>query len=95
MKDFLSLVSFGLLAFPSVTSAIAVEPLVERDVLRVNQTTFQVLSLFEQFSAAAYCPGNWGGPVGTKITCIGSATPQSNCPDIEGDNTNIVLKFAK
>ena len=94
MINLLSVISVGLLAVPTLISAVSVDSILRRDVLAVNQTTYDTLSLFGQYAASAYCPGNWGGAVGTKITCVGPLTPQSNCPMIEGDDTNIILKFA-
>lgn len=49
------------------------------------------LNLFEQFAAAAYCPGNNNVEAGgVKITC-----PVGNCPLVQEDDVVAVYEFQK
>ena len=46
------------------------------------------LNLFEQYSAAAYCPSNNDAPAGTLITCS-----TGNCPLVEAAGATAVYEF--
>ena len=58
----------------------------------IDPATFANLELFEQFAAAAYCPGNANDTDGgLKVTCPVS----NNCPLVEADDAKIVYGFQK
>lgn len=61
------------------------------DKSAVSQDVFNNIQFFEQFSAAAYCPGNNNVPNGgKKLTC-----PAGNCPLVEADDVTTVYEFQK
>ncbi|KAL9619142.1 MAG: hypothetical protein Q9160_006231 [Pyrenula sp. 1 TL-2023] len=53
----------------------------------IAQPLFDQLNLFEQFSAAAYCPGNNDSP-NSKLTCAAG-----NCPLVEAADTETLAEF--
>ncbi|MCJ1374937.1 hypothetical protein MMC20_006170 [Loxospora ochrophaea] len=80
--------------FNAVLAALSYLPLTYAAPLVVQQrdidaATLANFNLFEQFSAAAYCPGNndvTNG--GTKLTCA-----TGNCPLVEADDVTTVYEF--
>lgn len=55
----------------------------------VSSEVFNKLSLFEQYSAAAYCSSN-NNSTSTKITC-----DAKNCDNVEAADTNTLTEFEK
>jgi len=58
-------------------------------LLAVSADVLARLNLYEQYAAAAYCPGNNNSP-NTKVTCS-----TGNCPLVQAANTNTVSEFQK
>ncbi|KAL9047412.1 MAG: hypothetical protein Q9214_000003 [Letrouitia sp. 1 TL-2023] len=55
----------------------------------ISESDYSNLSLFEQFSAAAYCPNNNNDIAGgTKLSC-----PTGNCPLVESSDVTTVYEF--
>ncbi|KAF2092227.1 alpha/beta-hydrolase [Saccharata proteae CBS 121410] len=53
----------------------------------ISEDLLDTFNLFEQYSAAAYCPSNSNG-TNTKLLCS-----VGNCPRVEKANTTILLQF--
>jgi Lipase (class 3)/Lipase 3 N-terminal region len=52
----------------------------------ISATQYQTLSLYEQYAAASYCPGNDGGALGTPITCSTGV-----CNLVQSANATVLL----
>ena len=60
-------------------------------LLAISTDVYNNLAFFEQFAAAAYCPGNSdGSTTNTKLTCSAG-----NCPLVEADDVTTVYEFDK
>jgi len=56
----------------------------------ITQELFDTLSLYGQFSAAAYCAGNFDSAAGyTRLSC-----PSNNCPQVQNAQSNITLQLS-
>jgi hypothetical protein len=51
----------------------------------VSSQDFSILSHYEQYAAASYCPGNYNGSL-SKLACSAG-----NCPQVQNADTHIVL----
>lgn len=51
----------------------------------VSATDFNILTLYEQYAAAAYCPSNYNGTL-SRLACSAG-----NCPEVQNAETQIVL----
>lgn len=59
--------------------------------LAISESDYSNLNLFEQFSAAAYCPNNNNDVAGgTKLSC-----PTGNCPLVDSSDVTTVYEFQK
>lgn len=57
----------------------------------ISESDYSNLNLFEQFSAAAYCPNNNNDIAGgTKLSC-----PTGNCPLVDSSDVTTVYEFQK
>jgi hypothetical protein len=55
----------------------------------INQQQFDLISLYEQYSAAAYCVQNYNSAFKqNKLACI-----SGNCPKVQSATTNITLQL--
>jgi Lipase 3 N-terminal region len=67
-------------------------PIVEQDdpaTEVVTQDLYNILSLYQQYAAAAYCVQNFDATYRqTELAC-----PSGNCPDVESADTNITLQL--
>jgi hypothetical protein len=55
----------------------------------ITQELFDTISLYGQFSAAAYCMGNFDPASGyTSLSC-----PSNNCPQVQSAQSNITLQL--
>ncbi|KAF2403878.1 alpha/beta-hydrolase [Trichodelitschia bisporula] len=71
-------------AFALFLAASAAGPIGRR---AISTSYFQTFQLYEQYAAAAYCPGNNNSP-NTKLIC-----PSGNCPLVQSSNTSTVTEF--
>ncbi|KAE8149607.1 Alpha/Beta hydrolase protein [Aspergillus avenaceus] len=69
---------------PFITLGLSAPTLSPRDI---PPSFLQTLTLYAQYSAAAYCPDNSNSP-GTKLTCSAG-----NCPLVENADTNTLSEF--
>ncbi|GIJ85201.1 hypothetical protein Asppvi_004057 [Aspergillus pseudoviridinutans] len=83
MVQFKSVCTLAVAAFAALGAA-APARLAER---AVSSSVLQELSLFAQYSAAAYCSNNINS-TGTKLTCSAG-----NCPLVEAANTKTLSEF--
>ena len=56
----------------------------------ISQDLLNTLSFFEQYSAAAYCPGDNIAAPDTAITC-----DAGNCPQVQSAGAESLLEFEK
>jgi hypothetical protein len=86
-----------LLCLPGFVTATPITTRADGAVDPSPATQFPTINLYEQYSAAAYCPGNFGKlPIypnnqgGTTLTCRAR-----NCPLVEAAGATTVLEFEK
>jgi hypothetical protein len=88
----LSVLQFASLSFasPLITDVDPITQNVDGTEL-IDATLFNTLSLYEQYSAAAYCRQNFDPRFRqTKLVCL-----SNNCPLVQDANTTITLQLNK
>jgi hypothetical protein len=79
------------LAAPLDEAVVSVEVVQQADpsTEAITQELFDTISLYGQYSAAAYCMGNFDAASGyTSLSC-----PSNNCPTVQSAQSNITLQL--